>query len=77
MNSICDKHLKDAKFKCCVIECSQLMCTQCLVHPHQESSALFYCNSCVSKNKNHAYIALCQPVTNASSKDPEAIEGED
>ena len=77
MNSICDKHLKDAKFKCCVIECSQLMCTQCLVHPHQESSALFYCNSCVSKNKNNAYIALCQPVTNASSKDPEAIEGED
>ena len=77
MESICGKHQKDVEFKCCVSECSQLMCTECLIHPHQDSSALFYCDSCVSKHQTKSCIILCQPVTNPTTLQPNPVEPKD
>ena len=77
MESICEKHQKDVEFKCCVSECSQLMCTECLIHPHQDSSALFYCDSCVSKHQTKTCIILCQPVTNPTTLEPNPVEAKE
>ena len=77
MNSICGKHQKDAEFKCCLFECSQIMCKECLIHPHQDSPSLFYCDSCASKNKTKSCIVLCQPVTNGSFPDSSPVQAEE
>ena len=77
MNSLCENHQKHARFKCCVPECSQYMCTECLIHPHQECSTLFYCTSCMSKHTQKKCIVVCQHVTNPSTLQPHPVENDE
>ena len=77
MTTLCDIHQKPSKFKCCHNDCSNLLCSDCLIHNQNISSAFFYCNICITKETDVRPIVICQPVTNASPSVSRCLQDED
>ena len=77
MTTLYDIHQKPSKFKCCHNDCSNLLCSDCLIHNQNISSAFFYCNICITKETYVRPISICQPVTNASPSVSRCLQDED